>query len=128
MSVDSLLRDIENLLNTWSAAPDELLRHEHASHSLLAYGAPPPMALSMGTYEQKQQVARQLEDVLTRFEPRFEAVRVRVLDCDGAATNGRFAIEAKLRHDTPGELSADLDLKLDHGRIHVTAKNGNNSK
>lgn len=119
--VESLLRDVEDLLNTWTATPDELRRFGQAQHSLLAYGSPPPLSLAMGTYEQKQQVAEQLETVLARFEPRFDAVRVRVLDSGGSATGGRFAIDARLRHDPGDQLSADVELKFNHGRIHVTA-------
>lgn len=100
----AIRQDLENLLNcrrrgtSWPAHLSEL------AQSLVNYGLPDLTGLDTGTTESREGLRRTLEAVIRAFEPRFKAVRVRMLD-NAEATDRtlRFRIDAMVRIDPVSE-------------------------
>lgn len=93
-------QDLENLLNcrrrgmAWPAHLSELAK------SLVNYGLPDLTGLDTGTAESREGLRRTLELVIRTFEPRFKAVRVRMLDnTDPLDRTLRFRVDATVRVD-----------------------------
>lgn len=96
----SIRQDLENLLNcrrrgtTWPAHLSEL------ASSLVNYGLPDLTGLDTGTTESREGLRRTLETVIRTFEPRFKAVRIRMLDnAEPMDRTLRFRIDAMVRVD-----------------------------
>jgi type VI secretion system protein ImpF len=92
----SVRRDLEDLLNTRSRPfADEGL--EELGTSLVGYGLPDLTAADLGRAEARAALARLIEEVIRRYEPRLRAVRVRLSDEDEPIDRTlRFRIEALL--------------------------------
>jgi type VI secretion system protein ImpF len=100
----AIRQDLENLLNcrrrgvTWPAHLSEL------ASSLVNYGLPDLTGLDTGTTESREGLRRTLETVIRSFEPRFKAVRVRMLDnAEPLDRTLRFRIDAMVRLDPVSE-------------------------
>jgi type VI secretion system protein ImpF len=88
-------RDLEALLNTHQyckALPREL---DQLGESLLDYGMPHFLGLSMASVPAREQFRVSVETVIHRFEPRLKQVRVILLEnTDNLDRTLRFRIEA----------------------------------
>ncbi|OZS41815.1 type VI secretion system baseplate subunit TssE [Photobacterium sanguinicancri] len=101
---DSVRRDIEWLLNsrrswlTWSKHLEEL------DISVMNYGLPDFSAMPFSSSDGRSYLCRIVEETITRFEPRFDAVFVTVLE-DGAPEDRvlRLRIQAIFRVGTEQE-------------------------
>ncbi|MDO6498417.1 type VI secretion system baseplate subunit TssE [Photobacterium sanguinicancri] len=101
---DSVRRDIEWLLNsrrswlTWSKHLEEL------DISVMNYGLPDFSAMPFSSSDGRNYLCRIVEETITRFEPRFDAVFVTVLE-DGAPEDRvlRLRIQAIFRVGTEQE-------------------------
>jgi type VI secretion system protein ImpF len=96
----AIRQDLENLLNSrrrglsWPAHLSEL------AQSLVNYGLPDLTGLDTGTAESREGLRRTLETVIRTFEPRFKAVRVRMLNnAEPTDRTLRFRIDAVVRID-----------------------------
>lgn len=92
----SIRHDIQLLLNTRRPPAELTDGFSHLPVSILNYGLM-DFAFSKMESEQRAQVARHIEEVLTRFEPRLTAVRVEALDPEPMQTIVRFHISARVR-------------------------------
>ncbi|WP_261858749.1 type VI secretion system baseplate subunit TssE [Photobacterium sanguinicancri] len=101
---DSVRRDIEWLLNsrrswlTWSKHLEEL------DISVMNYGLPDFSSMPFSSSDGRSYLCRIVEETITRFEPRFDAVFVTVLE-DGAPEDRvlRLRIQAIFRVGTEQE-------------------------
>jgi type VI secretion system protein ImpF len=117
-------RDLENLLNTrrshltWPAAMGEL------KHSLMEYGLPDFTGSNMGAAEARDEFRQTIEEVVRRFEPRLQDVRVVLLDnSEPLDRTLRFRIDALLRAD-PAPEPVTFDTVLEPGTGNVEVKGG----
>ncbi|TWT90072.1 lysozyme-like protein [Pseudobythopirellula maris] len=123
VGVESLIDDIEDLLNTCSVAPGAALDGlPEASDSLLGYGTAPPASLAIATHEERLAAARSLQRTLLRYEPRLERVRVRVDDTRPTCNEGRFRIEATLREAPAESVALNIRVRSSSGRTQVTTE------
>ena len=100
----SVRRDLENLLNTrcrcktWPSNLTEL------RISLANYGIPDITGTNLSTDRQREEFRRTMEEVIRNFEPRFQSVRVEILDNSEPMDRMlRFRIDALL-HAAPQRL------------------------
>jgi len=71
-----VLRDVENLLNarpTRTHLPEAFCE---TAQSVLTYGLPDIAAVEIGSRDQREQLRRAVEVIISRFEPRLRDVRV----------------------------------------------------
>lgn len=99
----ALGRDLEALLNTRCSpmTPPAALKELRAS--LLAYGTPDFVGVTMVSHDQRQAFARKLETTIHTFEPRLRDVAVTVLDSRNATERMlrlRITATAILHEDT----------------------------
>jgi type VI secretion system protein ImpF len=117
----SVGRDLENLLNTRRRClpcPAELTELEQ---SLVNYGLPDVTGASMGASEEREQLRLAIETVIRTFEPRFQKVRVDLLDpTEPLDRTLRFRIDALLRADpAPEPVVFDSALEPGTGLIEI---------
>lgn len=73
-----LVQDIQGLLNTRRhVKPGSLERYEYAKRSLLMYGLPDFSAADPQSEEAQKELKKEIEEVLSIFEPRIEVVDVK---------------------------------------------------
>lgn len=93
----SVRRDLENLLNTrWRATswPDELTELDQ---SLVGYGVPDISGEDLGSPTRRRKFLKQVEQIIEKFEPRFQRVRVLELEnADSIDRTLRFRVDAML--------------------------------
>jgi type VI secretion system protein ImpF len=100
----SVGRDLENLLNTrqpccqWPAELDEL------EQSLVNYGIPDFTGVNMSAGSERERLRGLVQRLIEQFEPRFQKVRVRLLENSEAYDRTlRFRIDALLDVDPSPE-------------------------
>lgn len=103
--MQSVQRDLENLLNTRSCArawPPSLNKDLDAS--LMNYGVPDFTGANLGASEGREEFRRVFEGVIRRFEPRLTKVKVTLTgNPESVDRTLRFRIEATLRVETSSE-------------------------
>jgi type VI secretion system protein ImpF len=101
---DSVLRDVEWLLNTRrtpDTAPSWL---DEVRRSVYEYGLPDTLSLSISTREGREKLVGWLEQTIATFEPRLTEVRVLLASADQkSAPQVRFTVSAVLRMDPSPE-------------------------
>lgn len=117
----SVRRDLENLLNTHqrsTTCPEELAE---LKVSVVNYGIPDIRGADLGTGAGRKYFARLVQEVIRKFEPRFQQVRVDLLDnSDPLDRILRFRIEAMLRVDpAPEPVVFDSALQPATGNVEV---------
>jgi type VI secretion system protein ImpF len=117
----AVCRDLQNLLNTRHRCvpcPPDLTELEQ---SLVQYGMPDFTTVNMGGGEGREQLRQLLEAVIRRFEPRFKAVQVLLLDsADPLDRTLRFRIDALLHAvPAPEPVSFDSALETATGTVEV---------
>jgi type VI secretion system protein ImpF len=111
----SVVRDLENLLNTRREALSDLPEEfTEVNKSLLAYGLPDVTSYNLLNPNDLNRLRRTIETAIAVFEPRLQRVRVSMTapgQTDGAL---HFRIEAMLRVDpAPEPVAFDTILQLD---------------
>jgi type VI secretion system protein ImpF len=118
--VDAVQRDLENLLNTRQSHPELAADFAEVSRSVVAYGFPDLTTLNAITPQQREEIARLLEEVVSRFEPRLRDVRASLIDSgDGKQREVRLRVEARLCVDPAPEVAFDTILELTTGHYSV---------
>lgn len=117
----AVCRDLQNLLNTRRRCvpwPPDLAELEQ---SLVDYGMPDFTAVNMGGSDGPEQLRRLLEAVIRRFEPRFKAVQVLLLEsADPLDRTLRFRIDALLHAvPAPEPVTFDSALETATGTVEV---------
>jgi type VI secretion system protein ImpF len=96
--IDSVRRDLEDLLNTRQSVEDWPSDFVEVSDSLLAYGMPDLTLFNAGVPREREELALLIADAIARFEPRLRDVRVSLVEVGTIQTpKVRFHIEARLR-------------------------------
>jgi len=118
---DSVLRDLEWLLNTRRTIvplPGECVE---AMKSAFVYGLPDISSMSSDSDPTRRQLLRDVEECIRIFEPRLTGVRVSpVEEVDGSQRRVRFVIEGLLRMEpNPERVLFDTVLDLSSGKIQV---------
>ncbi len=117
----SVQRDLENLLNTrwrcvsWPPNLDEL------DVSLVNYGIPDFTGKRFATANERQTLRRILEQVIRRFEPRFEHLKIELQDsADPTDRRLNFRIDALLKAEpAPEPVIFDTSLETSTGNFDV---------
>ena len=119
--VDSVHRDLEDLLNTRQTLvgvpPDcaEVLR------SIVVFGLPDLTSLEAHTADQRAEIGRVLEAIIARYEPRLRHVKATLLEAgDPLQRTVQFRVEARLSVEPAPEVAFDTILELTTG--HSTVK------
>lgn len=114
----SLLRDLEALLNTRRTiepAPPELAQVRASVHH---YGLPDLGSFSAADGQTREELAREVELAIQRFEPRLS--RVRVTPAGDGGPHLRFVVEGLLRMDPePERVAIDTVLEVASGTFQV---------
>ncbi|QDU58358.1 GPW/gp25 family protein [Aeoliella mucimassa] len=117
--VRGLLRDITDLLNTWTTADARTEGFDELASSITCYGAPLPSSLVIGTYDNQQAVGRRLEQLIVRFEPRIATAKVTVTPNRQQPTTCQLTIVATLTSNPDTTISADYSVNYRQGRAQV---------
>jgi type VI secretion system protein ImpF len=118
--VETVHRDLEDLLNTRESHQGLPEEFTELYHSVLAYGLPDLTSLNAITPQQRDEIGRVLEAVIGRFEPRLRDVRAKLLDPGNEKERTvRFHIEARLNVDPAPEVDFDTILELTTGHYSV---------
>jgi type VI secretion system protein ImpF len=100
----SVGRDLENLLNTrqrWGEWPEPLAELEQ---SLVNYGIPDFTGVNMSVPSERERLRGIIQEVIEMFEPRFQQVRVNLLENTEAFDRTlRFRIDGLLNVDPAPE-------------------------
>jgi type VI secretion system protein ImpF len=113
----SVMRDLEWLLNTRQIAegvPSEL--HE-VNHSVVAYGLPDFTTINHKSPADQNRMRRAIENTVSIFEPRLEDVIVTIESSSESLRMMRFRIDARLKVDpAPEPVTFDTTLQLSSGQ------------
>jgi len=122
----SLRRDIEWLLNTRRNVQDPPPGSSQLQRSLHVYGLPDICSLSLRSSQDLSRLSREMESVLTTFEPRFRTVRVTLVPAtESTSRTLRFQIEGILRLEpVPERITFDTVLELTSGEYAVKGEPG----
>jgi len=116
---DSILRDLEMLLNT---RREEFLippEFEQTATSIVNFGVPDLAKCgSLRSGPEQAKLCRWIEDAIRNFEPRLCNVAVRVVDRENVNPVLRFRVEAKAEY-TARRMAFELGLKRDSGELAV---------
>jgi len=118
---EAVRRDLEWLLNTRrvAVAPDEGL--EYLNRSVYVFGLPDFTTYSLSSPADQTRLVRQLQTVVTTFEPRLASIRIVAVESPTASTRTlRFRVEGLLLMDpAPEHVSFDTVLELTSGEYEV---------
>ena len=116
---DSILRDLEMLLNT---RREEFLippEFEQTATSIVNFGVPDLAKCgSLRSGPEQARLCRWIEDAIRIFEPRLCNVAVRVLDRENVNPILHFRVEGKAEF-TARKVAFELGLKRDSGELVV---------
>jgi type VI secretion system protein ImpF len=113
-------RDLEDVLNTRQSHAGLPEGFAEVHNSIVTYGLPDFTSLKAVTPQQRDNVGRLIANIITRFEPRLNDIRVTVLDPGDAKTPSiRFRVDARLFVDPSPEVAFDTILELTSGHYSV---------
>jgi type VI secretion system protein ImpF len=117
----SLRRDLEWLLNTRRTPEAVGSEFQELERSLFNYGLPDLTTLNWESTHDRSYLARLIEELLGKFEPRLKRVRVDPVGTVSATQSVlRFQIEGLLDMDpAPERISFDTVLQLSSGEYQV---------
>jgi type VI secretion system protein ImpF len=117
-------RDLENLLNTRQRALSWPKNLQELDCSLVSYGIPDFAAINLGSAEGRDEVRRVLELTIRRNEPRFQNIKITLLDnVEPLDRVLRFRIEALLRVEpTPEPVTFDSVLEPVTGNFELKGR------
>jgi type VI secretion system protein ImpF len=121
--MEAVRRDLEDLLNTRQSLAGIPPGFIETEKSVIGYGLPDLTSLNAVTTQQREDIGRVIELIVSRFEPRLKDVRAVLTDAgSGKERTVRFHIEAKMCVDPAPEVAFDTILELTTG--HYTIKPG----
>jgi type VI secretion system protein ImpF len=123
--IDTVRRDLENLLNSHRAAGEVADELPEVRDSLITYGMPDLASIRSSVTDARARVSAAIEESIARFEPRLTNVRV-VSDpsADPKTLRLEFQIHATLHMDPAPEVSFVTVLKLSTGETSIQQANG----
>ena len=117
---DSVARDLEDLLNTRCALPEELLRaYPECARSIVNYGLIDFAGLCLNSAEDRDRVCTALKVAIERHEPRLRHVQARLERERGSINRISFAITATLA-GMPQRETVSFDAVLQPSSLHYS--------
>ncbi len=118
--MDSVKRDLEDLLNTRQSHVGLPREFAETHRSIVGYGLPDLTSLAAVSQRQREEIGRLIEDVVLHFEPRLRDVRATLLDGDTEKSRTlRFRVDARLCLDPAPEVAFDTVLELTSGHYSI---------
>jgi type VI secretion system protein ImpF len=118
--VAAVHRDLEELLNTRQSHSGLPAGFPETLRSIYGYGLPDLTSLPAITPQQRAEIGRVLEAIVTLFEPRLRDVRATLVDTgDDKKRSLQFRIEARLCLDPAPEVAFDTILELTTGHYSI---------
>src|ERR1700741_1514723 len=94
---DAVARDLEDLLNTRAALPEELLQaYPECNRSILNYGLMDFAGMCLSSSEDRARICASLKAAIERHEPRLRNVQARLEREAGSINRVSFVINATL--------------------------------
>lgn len=125
---DSVARDLEDLLNTRCALPEELMRaYPECTRSIANYGLMDFAGMCLTSADDRVRVCAALKAAIERHEPRLRNVQARLEHTAGDINRVRFAIYgtlAGLPHTEAVSFDAVLQPSSLHYSINRSARGG----
>ncbi|MFC6486404.1 type VI secretion system baseplate subunit TssE [Nitratireductor sp. GCM10026969] len=101
---EGVRRDLEILFNTRPRRLPADRRETELSKSVLSFGLPELQNQQLATVEQQELFRKRLEQLIRRFEPRFQELTVDLIPQDSSLDRTlRFRLRAVLKADASGE-------------------------
>ena len=128
---DSVQRDVEWLLNTRRSMIPVPDAYVEVARSVFTFGLPDTSGLAVGTAAGRRVLLSNLQETVTRFEPRLGEPQVRLVDATtpGALPLVRFTVAAILRMDpSPEHVVFDTVLEMASGVYEVDAESDGASR
>lgn len=121
---ESVARDLEALLNTRSALPQQLLQaYPACACSVLNFGLADFAGLSHSSNEDRQRICSSIRQAVERYEPRLSKVQVTLAERTGAVNRIDIVIVGMLRgHGANGAVS--FSAALQPSSLHYSIKRG----
>ncbi len=117
---DSVARDLEDLLNTRCALPEEMLRvYPECTRSIVNYGLIDFAGMCLSSSEDRARVCAALKAAVERHEPRLRNIQVRLEREAGAINRVSFAISATLAGLSFAE-AVSFDAVLQPSSLHYS--------
>jgi type VI secretion system protein ImpF len=117
---DALARDLEDLLNTRCALPEELLRtYPECARSIVNYGLVDFAGMCLSSSEDRARVCACLKTAIERHEPRLRNVQARLERQGGSINRVSFAISAMLA-GLPMREAVSFDAVLQPSSLHYS--------
>ncbi len=118
--MDSVKRDLEDLLNTRQSHIGLSSEFVETHRSIVGYGLPDLTSLAAVTLQQREEIGKLIEDMVLRFEPRLRDVRATLVEADADKTRMlRFRVDARLCLDPAPEVAFDTVLELTSGHYSI---------
>ena len=117
---DSVARDLEDLLNTRCALPEELLRgYPECARSIVNYGLADFAGLCLSSFDDRARVCAALKAAIERHEPRLRNVQARLEREQGTINRISFAITGTLA-GLPLREAVSFDAVLQPSSLHYS--------
>jgi type VI secretion system protein ImpF len=123
--IASVARDLEWLLNTLRTPGIDWEAYDEVPRSVYGYGLPDLSSVSRDSPHAKQQLLRNVEDAIARFEPRLRDVHVEMRESEGEQFRRelRFVVQATLLMDpSPQRLQFNGMLDYMSGAYELAEK------
>jgi type VI secretion system protein ImpF len=118
--VDSVRRDLEDLLNTHTTESDLPPQYAELRNSIVAFGIPDLVSNQSAGPMVIERIRLKLEQAIARFEPRLTNVRAKILKPEvGTIMRVEFEISASLHVDPSPEVAFITVLKLTTGETSI---------
>jgi type VI secretion system protein ImpF len=118
--IDSVRRDLEDLLNTHRTAADIRGEFPEVENSIVTYGMPDLASFQSTKTDVMRIVGEKIQQAIARFEPRLQKVHATLIDDpDSKQFKLKFEIRATLRIDPSPEVSFVTILKLSTGETSI---------
>jgi len=121
--VDAVRRDLEDLLNSHPAFTEIPPAYPEVANSVLQFGMIDLMAFDGSSSAKRDELARLIEEVVHRFEPRLRDVHAILAEKPGPDERSlRFHIEARVNVDPAPEVAFETVLELMTGHASIKAR------
>ena len=118
--IDSVRRDLEDLLNTHRTVADIRTEFPQVEDSIVTYGLPDLTSYQSTKADIQRRVVKRIEQAIAQFEPRLQHVRATLIEeLDAKQFKLKFEIRATLRVDPAPEVSFVTILKLSTGETSI---------
>jgi type VI secretion system protein ImpF len=117
---DSVARDLEDLLNTRCAIPEQVMRaYPECARSIANYGLVDFAGMCFGSDEDRMRICAALKIAIERHEPRLRNVQARLEHEPGSINRVRFAIYGTLA-GLPQTEAVSFDAVLQPSSLHYS--------